>query len=260
MKLRIILAMAALAGGWPPAARALNFFELEVYPATTEGRGVTEIESLSNFVAQGRRPTEEEQSGEEVRRHRLLRSSLELNYGLTDKIDVAVYTDLERANGEAVEYAGSRVRARGALWEQGRFPVDVGWYVEAEMPHDDPADLELEFRTLFSRDFGRFTVDLNPVFELPTVASERRTFEFDYAARIYWRRWRALEPGVEFFGGIGQIRNVDPAREQEHYVFPVVYAQPAAGWRLTLGPGFGLTRGSDPVLLKANVEYEFVWP
>ncbi len=101
---------------------------------------------------------------------------------------------------------------------------------------------------------------MNPAFELPTVASERRTFEFDYAARIYWRLWRALEPGVEFYGGIGQIRNVDPTREQEHYVFPVVYAQPAASWRLTLGPGFGLTRGSDPVLLKANVEYEFVWP
>src|SRR5579883_2714320 len=189
MKSRIIIIICALAG-WPPAARALNFFELEVYPATTEGRGVTEIESLSNFVAQGRRPTEE------VRRHRLLRSSVELNYGLTDKIDVAVYTDLERANGEAVEYAGSRVRARGALWDQGRFPVDVGWYVEAEMPHDNPAELEFDFRTLFSRDFGRFTVDLNPAFELPTVASERRTFEFDYAARIYWRLWRALEPGV----------------------------------------------------------------
>src|SRR5579884_2175045 len=182
MKLKIIIVVVALVG-WPPVARALNFFELEVYPATTEGRGVTEIESLSNFVAQGRQPTEEEQSGEEVRRHRLLRSSLELNYGLTDKIDVAVYTDLERANGEAVAYAGSRVRARGALWDQGRFPVDVGWYVEAEMPHDDPAELEFDFRTLFSRDFGRFTVDLNPAFELPTVASERRTFEFNYGAR-----------------------------------------------------------------------------
>jgi hypothetical protein len=258
--MKSIFIISVAVAGWAASAHALNFFELEVYPATTEGRGVTEIENLSSFVADGRRPTEEERSGEEVRRHRLLRSSVELNYGLTDSIDVAVYTDVERANAQSVEYAGSRVRARGALWEQGRFPVDVGWYIEAEMPRNDPADLEFDFRTLFTRDFGRFTVDLNPAFELPAVASERRTFEFDYAARIYWRLWRAFEPGVEFYGGIGQIRDVDPTREQEHYVFPVVYARPASGWRLTFGPGFGLTRGSDPVLLKANVEYEFAWP
>ncbi|HLK12971.1 MAG TPA: hypothetical protein VKW76_16470 [Candidatus Binatia bacterium] len=256
--MRIIIILLALAG-WPGAACALNFFELEVYPATTEGRGMNEVENLTTFVADGRRPTEEERTGEEPRRHRLIRSSVEYNYGLTDRIDIALYTDLQRVDGQTVEYAGSRVRARGALWEQGRFPLDVGWYVEAEMPRDDPAQLEFDFRPLLSRDFGRFTVDLNPGFELPAVASERRTFEFDYAARIYWRLTRTLQPGIEFYGGIGQIRNVDPAREQEHYVFPVVYARPAAGWWLTLGPGFGLTRGSDPVMLKANVEYEFAW-
>jgi hypothetical protein len=251
---RDIVLGAALALATATPARALNFFELEVYPATTEGKGIHELESTTSFVANGRAG---EAGEDEAPRHRLLRTSLEYNYGLTDKIDVAAYLDLQRANGRDVEYAGSRVRARGALWEKGRFPVDLGWYVEAEMPHDAESDLELEFRPLLSRDLGRFSVDLNPAFELPTVSSERRTLEFNYAARVYYRLSRNLIPGVEFYGGVGQIRAIDASREQEHYVFPVLYGRVARGLKWVAGPGFGLTRESDPVLLKLGIEYEF---
>jgi hypothetical protein len=69
-----------------------------------------------------------------------------------------------------------------------------------------------------------------------------------------------LQPGVEFFGGIGQIRDVDPSQKQEHYVLPIVYARIGGGWFASLGTAFGLTRASDPVILKLGVEYEFVLP
>ncbi len=252
-----ILAGLTIALSVATPALALNFFELEVYPATTEGQGLHEIENTTTFVADGRRPTDEELEGEESRRHRLLRTSVEYNYGVTDKIDLAVYTDLERANGDELEYAGSRVRARGGLFEKGRYPVDLGWYVEAEMPHKGESDLELEFRPIVSRDLGRFSVDLNPSFELPTVTAERRTLEFRYGARVYYRLSRTLMPGVEFFGDMGQIRRPDAARDQEHYVFPVIYARWGRGLKFVTGPGFGLTRASDPVILRLGVEYEF---
>ena len=256
-RLLIVAAGVLLAG----PAKALDFFELEVYPATTEGKGLHELELHSSYVANGRSPTEEELDGEEPRRHRLLRESVEYNYGLTDKIDLAVYVDTQKPNGDEVEYAGTRVRLRGALFDQGRYPVDLGWYLEAEMPHGTQSDLEFEFRPILSRDFGRFSLDLNPTCELPTVSQERRTLEFKYGARVYYRMSRLLQPGVEFYGDIGQIRDVDPSRAQEHYVFPILYARLPGnilpGLKLALGPGFGLTRGSDPVILKAVVEYEF---
>jgi hypothetical protein len=251
--LRLSIAWAVGVGGllWlcPGRARALNFFELEVYPATTEGAGQHEIESLTSFVANGRNAEEET--------HRLLRTSLEYNYGLTDKIDIAAYLDLEKPNGEDLEYAGSRFRARGALWEKGRFPLDLGWYLEAEVPHHAESDLELEFRPLVSRDLGRFSIDLNPAFELPAVSEERRTLEVNYAARVYYRLSRRVQPAVEIFGGIGQIRDVDSAREQQHYVFPSLYGEVARGLKFVVGPGFGLTPTSDQVIVKFQVEYEF---
>jgi len=255
----IIVTVVALLS--PPApALALNFFELEVYPATTEGQGLHEVESLTTLVANGRRPNEEEVEGEEPRRHRLLRTTVEYNYGLTDKIDVAAYTDLARENGDELEYAGSRFRARGAFFEKGRYALDLGWYLEAEAPHRGESELELEFRPIVSRDIGRFSVDLNPSFELPTVSAERRTLGFNYGARVYYRLSRNLVPGIEFFGALGQIRRPDASRAQEHYVFPVLYGRLARGLRFAAGPGFGLTRASDPVILKLLVEYEFTWP
>jgi hypothetical protein len=251
-----VVAVLGLAALLVAPARAIDFFELEVYPATTDGAGVHEIENLTTYVANGRNPREDD--GE--RRHRLLRTSLEYNYGLTERIDIAAYLDLEKPNGDEVEYAGARFRARGGLWEKGRFFVDLGWYLEAAVPHDEESDLELEFRPLVSRDFGRFTIDVNPVFELPTVSEERRTLEFDYAARVYHRLSERLQPGVEFFGGIGQIRDVDASQKQEHYVLPIVYGRLGRGWSASLGTAFGFTRASDPVIVKLGVEYEFVLP
>ncbi|TMB05914.1 MAG: hypothetical protein E6J70_01270 [Deltaproteobacteria bacterium] len=236
-----VLAGLLVCGPAAMPARALNFFELEVYPATTEGKGLHELENITSFVANGRRPSEEEAAGEEPRRHRLLRTTLEYDYGLTDKIDVAAYLDLQRPNGEELEYAQSRFRARGAFFEKGRFPLDVGWYIEAEMPDRGESKLELEFRPIVSRDIGRFSVDLNPMLELPTVTSERRTLEFDYGARVYYRLSRDLVPGVEFF-------------------VPALYGRLARGVKFVVGPGFGLTRASDPVILRIGVEYEFTLP
>jgi hypothetical protein len=242
-----------------PAA-ALNFFELEVYPATTEGQGLHEIETQMNYVPNGRKPTEEELEGEEFRRQGLFRQSIEYNYGLTDKIDAAAYLDLAWPNEEGPQYAGNRFRLRGGLFDKGRFPVDLGWYFEIEVPHNEESQLELEFRPILSRDFGRFSLDLNPSFELPTVTSERRTLEFNYGARLLYRYSPRVQPAVEFFGGIGQIRDVDPSQEQEHYVSPMLYARIAPGLYASGGLMFGLTRASDPVLLRVAVEYEFTWP
>ncbi len=255
--LRALLATLALVAGEATSAHALNFFELEVYPATTEGKGLHEIESHSTYVANGRKATDEERSGEDFRRQGLFRTSLEYNYGLTDKIDVATYLDLAWPNADEPQYAGSRFRIRGGLFDQGRFPVDLGWYFEVELPQKDPATLELEFRPILSRDVGRFTIAVDPSFELPTVTPERRTFEFNYGARILYRLSPTLQPAVEFFGDIGQIRDVDPSREQEHYVFPMLFGRLAQGVYFSVGPGFGLTRSSDPVILRARVEYEF---
>jgi hypothetical protein len=67
---------------------------------------------------------------------------------------------------------------------------------------------------------------------------------------------RYLSPGLEFYGAIGDIDDSDPLDRQQHYIFPVVWGELPYGLEYNVGPGFGLTRGSDRVLVKFNFEFE----
>ena len=65
-----------------------------------------------------------------------------------------------------------------------------------------------------------------------------------------------LSPGLEFYGALGLIDDNDPLDRQQHYIFPVLWGQLPYGFEYNFGAGFGLTRGSDQVITKVNIECE----
>jgi hypothetical protein len=244
------------------AARAqVNPFEFEVYRYQTTGKGMIELESLNSFVPDGHTEGDEGTSSGEFASDQMYRTSLEVTYGLLDKLEASVYLDLAHPNGSSLQYAGSRYRLRGSLFEQGQLPVDLGWYAELEWrqtPEFDESELELELRPIIEKDFGRFELDLNPKFEKAIFVGpdKNKGFEFGYVAGLYYNFRRWLSPGFEFYGGVGLIDDSDPLHEQQHYIFPVVRGEFGGGIEYNLGPGIGLTGGSDQVLVKINVEFE----
>jgi hypothetical protein len=241
------------------AAAQLDPFEFEVYPAKTLDRGMLEIESLNSVVANGHRNGEEGTSKGTLPSQSMWRTAFEATYGLTDRIEAAAYLNLAKPRGYNLQYAGSKFRLRGSLFDQGQLPLDLGWYIELEynrVPKFDDQKLELELRPIIQRDFGDFSLMLNPIFEKILVGSEAKEgFEFGYAHGIYYRWMRALTPGIEFYGGIGMIKHPDSSKEQQHYIFPVVRGE-SHGIEYSVGPGFGLTRGSDRVIVKFNLGLE----
>jgi hypothetical protein len=50
--------------------------------------------------------------------------------------------------------------------------------------------------------------------------------------------------------------DTDPLSRQQHYIFTVVRGELLEGFEYNLGPGFGLTRGSDHIMVKFNLELE----
>jgi len=241
-----------------PPAYALNFFELEVYPYQTEGPGVAELEWQQNFVPKGRGAEEDEP---EFPSDSMYRSSFELTYGLSEKLEGAVYLDLAHPNAHSLEYAGSRYRLRGRVFEKGELPVDFGWYLELEWsrsPEFEENELEIEFRPIIERDFGRFTVSLNPMFEKAIFVGPDRNkgFEFNYGTKISYRWEPWFSPGIEFYGDVGHPNDTDPISAQQHYIFPVIDMRLPGGIRANFGAGFGLTAGSDRIITKFNFELE----
>ena len=235
-------------------------FEFEVYGHQTVGRGVAELESLNSYVPKGHAREDAGLSSGEKASDLMYRTAFELTYGLTDKIEAAAYLNLAHPNGQSFQYAGSKYRLRGSLFEQGELPVDLGWYVELDWhkrPQFDGTELELEWKAIVEKDFGRLQVLVNPIFEKAlTGEAQSEGVEFGYASGIYYDVWRPLSPGVEFYGGIGLIDGIDPPTEQQHYVFPVFRGVLPGGIEYNFGAGFGLTRGSDQVVTKVNLEFE----
>lgn len=76
------------------------------------------------------------------------------------------------------------------------------------------------------------------------------------ASGIYYRWSRSLASGIELYGAIGNINFDTTLDRQQHYIFPVIQGDLPHGVEYNLGPGFGLTRGSDRVIMKLNLSIE----
>jgi hypothetical protein len=236
-------------------------WEFEVYPYATEGPGVVELETDNAVVVNGHSQGGEGTSAGAFRSQGTWYNQYELTYGLTDRVEVAAYLNMAQVSGHGYWYAGSKYRLRGHLFDEDVLPVNLGWYLELEWhktPQFDDNELELDMRPIIEKDFGRFSILLNPKFEKAVFVgpNKNKGFEFGYANAIYYRWMRYLSPGIEFYGGVGNIDDNDPIHEQQHYIFPVVWGAFSNGIEYNVGPGFGLTSGSDRVIVKFNVELE----
>jgi hypothetical protein len=244
-----------------PALAQVNPWEFEVYPYMTEEPGVLEIESLNGFVPWGHSQPGTGISSGIFPSQSMILNSFELTYGLTDHVEAAVYLDLARPEDHSYEYAGSRYRLRGRLFEKGQLPIDLGWYAELEWhntPQFDDNELEFEIRPIMEKDFGRFTVDVEPIFETTLDGVDQgEGVKLGYVAGLYYRWFPKLSPGLEFYGGSGLIGEFDPLREQQHYAFVVLRGKELPGGiNYNCGVGAGLTPDSDRIIVKCNIELE----
>jgi hypothetical protein len=235
-------------------------WEFEVYPYATEDRGVIEFETDNAVVPNGHDKGGNGTAAGTYPSQGMWYDQYEITYGLTDRIEAAAYLNMAGPSDNGYHIAGSDFRLHGRLLKQGRLPVDLGWYVELEWrktPQFDKDPLDLELRPIIQKNIGHWSILLNPQFEKGIFEgpNKNKGFEFGYSAGVYYRWLRYLSPGVEWYGGIGQIDDNDPLHQQ-HYIFPVIRGKLPHGIEYNLGPGFGLTRGSDHVIIKFNVSFE----
>jgi hypothetical protein len=221
---------------------------------------MAEFESDNAYVDSGHTLGAEGTSSGTIPSNHLLYNSYEFTYGLTDRVEAALYLNMARPDAAGLRWAGDKFRLRGRLFDQDRLPVDVGWYLELEWhktPQFDDAVRELEFRPILERDFGPLAVMANPKFEKVLAgAGHDQGVEFGYVAGVQYRVSRLASPGLEFYGGTGLIDQADPGPRQEHYVFPSIWGEFPGGVEYNVGVGYGLTSGSDRLIFKVNLELE----
>lgn len=238
--------------------QAMNYHELEVYGHQTEGQGIIEIENISSF-SNGDKTS----FGSEI-----FRNTLEVNYGLTDSIDLAVYGDFvsyKDGDGEAQKkYAGTRFRLHGRILEKGELPIDFGYYIEVGIPKNSDAIYEIEFKPIIEYDISAFTLQLNPTIEYEVEEEEEveengevkteieRKFEYAYAASIAFRAHSHVTTAIDVFGNFEEEED-----EKILLIVPNVDFSIGKGWSANVGLGFGATEATEKRLVNLALEYEF---
>ena len=226
MRIRIAL-IVALAG--PLAARADRRSFVRAYEYATQPKGNLEVE-LWNEV-------EAPQSG---LRDALLTTRVELEYGVTDRWDLALYHVFQQGGAAGPFHLdGWRLETRYRLAEKGEWPVDVMLYLEGERPAALTDPFELEEKLIVARDVGRLGLVLNLVGEQKLLRGDLgRSWEGDLGVRY------EFAPQLRLAAEVWTIQDVTFQQTvRSYFAGPSLSVATERVW-LQLGVGVGL--GSTP--------------
>ena len=255
MKVWLILtAWLVLALSTP--THALDF---KVYTYPTPSEGETELAYWWTYTVKSDHSYN--YFGELLDKQGLQQHSLEVEYGMTDHWTIGAYADFEKPQDGDFRYVQARaVAARYRFFEQGERFLDGAIEVEYAIPLKKYLDGEtIETRVILEKDLGQVSIVLNPIFEKNVSGPNvNEGMDFQYASGLYYRATRQLTPGVEFYGDIGPLDNLNPKSQQAHYIFPRLGLKFSRSVNLDIGYGFGLTKASDDQVIKAILEFEFL--
>ncbi|UCH09393.1 MAG: hypothetical protein JSU61_09150 [Fidelibacterota bacterium] len=160
-----------------------------------------------------------------------LEQQLELEVGMTDRFDFAIYGVFGQEPDGPFQFKGHKLRARYRFGERNRYVVDPLLYLEYK-GKPDFSEHELEAKLIISKDLGLFNISFNPVLEFENEHGEWE-WETGYALGTSLMLGSTLHLGLEAQGsGHG------------HYLGPVIAHGNEHLW-VALGSAFAVSSIKD---------------
>jgi hypothetical protein len=131
-----------------------------------------------------------------------LTTVLEAEYGLNDRVSLALVGAVERVPGEPTRFTSIGLEAVGYLGQIPKLGVDVGGYLEYGQGLSSESNV-LEGKLLLAKQAGRFQGLVNLIVERPLGPRDEAYASYGYAASATWRTVGSLRLGVEAFGDLG---------------------------------------------------------
>jgi high-affinity iron transporter len=170
----------------------------------------------------------------------------------------AIGTEFEKEPGQDPEATEASWENIFQLFEQGRYPVDVGLLIEYAHSLEDGGHDKLEIGALLQKEFGAAQVLFNLIAERDLTSGADT--ELEYALQYRWRGDARFEPGIEIYGELGEAGDFGSLGDHGHEAGPALFG------KFRLGSGaikyeaawlFGLTKDAANQTLRFMVEYEF---
>jgi len=253
---KLLLAAALSAAALLPASTALADRRAygTTYEAVTAPRGELDVETWTTIAPQG-----EVDGGPPSRG---MREMIELEYGITDRWDVALYNmlDMITAGDSTSGYAGFKIETRYRPSDRGEWPLDPVLYLEFQQLFRGDARQKYEAKLILAKDIGDVNVAANLAVEEERTTEPAWNTEIEYAVGTSYALSPAWLVGAEIFGKAekGEMGGVENR----------VWAGPAVSWAaggrgllrgvwVTLAGGAGLTSESDSYYARLIVGFQF---
>jgi hypothetical protein len=237
-------------------ARAIDFYEIQIYTTETAALGTLELELHSNSVTTA--------TGEEAHENLYpyqIHETLEGSYGLTPHIEVGQYLATAKLDSGDYEYAGARTKMHFGIAATDRWPIRLGGNIELDyMRHAaEENPLTLELRPIMETDFRKFRFVANFAFEKPfSGPGTHKGMTLAPSGEITYDLFPWLTPAVEYYGDLGaSLEELPGIKDQQHFIVPALNIPFIPRLELNLGVGFGLTRASNGTFIKSIVGWEF---
>lgn len=249
------LALAALVGFCPwlaAPARGQGSYEIQVYAADLVARGRTMVELHTNITPRGPR---ERAVGVQPDEH-ALHETLEVTHGYSEWLEVGFYAFTSLRGGEGWQWVGSHVRPRVSVPASWHWPVGVSLSQEIgyQRRRFSENTWTWEIRPIIDLERGPLYLAANLALERALRGPGRgHGFDFSPAVKLGVRITPTLTAGVEYYGDLGYLRDVNPFQQQGHQVFPSVDLDLSPDWEFNAGVGRGLTDASDGWVVKVIV-------
>jgi|GEM_PF-1188820 len=249
---------------FPVLCGAVEYSELEVYGSQVANLHELELETVSTVSSDARTDLT----------NRILRSSVEAHYGLTNSWEIAAYLDYTQPVDFAMEYSAFRSHLRTQFAEPGEWPVDTGFYFEVTLPRNFRAkDVGFDFKPIFEKQFSRLSLKLNPTVEFSHVAhvlgqnsvtldpdgdllaasdqsfSNEKSWLVSYnlGTSVAYRFQQRLQAELAYFIGFS---------DQTALLMPMLTLQIVNRLGVQIGYGLGLTSQTEQQLALLRLEYE----
>jgi len=239
MRMRIIIPFnALLAMAIAPAARADRRTMIRAYEYMTQPQGNLELEIWNDVDA-----PKEGGFDQATTLHRV-----ELEYGVTDNWDFALYHVFAQQPGASLKFDSWRLETRYRLFEKNVLPLDVELYLEGERPADFTAPWEIEEKLILEKDFGRFALVANFVAAQKIMhLYDGHAWEVDAGAR--YELVPQLRLGAEFWTIQDTVAGVTTG---SYYAGPSISFATSKLW-LQVGAGFGLGDTSGATFVRSVI-------
>ncbi len=184
----------------------------------------------------------------------------EVGYGVTDWWLTSVVLEYGKEPHGSTEHTATAWENIFQLTEQGKYWIDAGLYVEYESSaaHGEPDQLEVKL--LLEKTLGPWVHTANLIFDHDIGHGGSGDVRTGYAWRTKYLLSPQFEPGVELYGDLGALDDLQLNNRHFHQAGPVVSGKFALGGHSALsyevGYLFGLTDTTPDGSLKGVLEYE----